>query len=329
MENKEEQIVIDENEKFEHILETEEEKTTEEETKSGKGIRNLIIGIGALAAAIGAVVIIKNAITGTAEIKNGIGDSPKTSVTTGEEELGNETSLTTPITTKEESNQTEDGLAQFNTIKNISKEELIVLLNSAKQELNGINITTEELAAFVVTINEPVINNELKNILISSGVINEDSNLNRKNYLNAIDKIRNAMINSKTIEVDPELVGYPEYDALIEELKKNAVAVHISNMVSVDSSEYSMYKMLDEAYETIGNAESLNAAMEAYEPIRQYVNSENGTNMPNNMEEEIFKDLYQDIYDEITISKFGIEVTKTNYYRTETEECNKIKTLNS
>ena len=87
MENKEEQIVIDENEKFEHILETEEEKTTEEETKSGKGIRNLIIGIGALAAAIGAVVIIKNAITGTAEIKNGIGDSPKTSVTTGEEEL--------------------------------------------------------------------------------------------------------------------------------------------------------------------------------------------------------------------------------------------------
>ena len=227
----------------------------------------------------------------------------------------------------EETVKEEIELEKFASIKYIDKDELVNLFKKAELEFKGTNVTTEELAAFVVEINKTVINSELKQLLISSGVISEQEELNRQNYLNTIDKIRNAMINAKTIEVDPELVGMPEYDALIEELKANAVDINVSNLVSENSNEYEMYKLLDQTYEKIGDSTSIQEAIESYEPVLEYVNSENAKNMPNNMEEEIFKDLYKDAYDEITAAKFSFLVTEVGYvYSAETTECEKTLT---
>ena len=207
----------------------------------------------------------------------------------------------------------------------LSLEFSFELLKSAEKEFEGIDITTEELAAFVTEVNKTIVNSDLKKVLVSSGVLNEKEELNRQNYLNALDKIRNSMINAYTIEIDPELVGMPEYDELIKELKDNAVKVHVSNIVSKKSSEYETYVELDKAYDLIGNSETLKEAAVAYEPILELVNSENGKNMPNNMEEEIYKDLYKDAYDEITASKYNVSITELDrvYDYVDSEECSK------
>lgn len=216
-------------------------------------------------------------------------------------------------------------LEEFSTINYVTKEEIIALFKNAEKEFKGTNVTTEELAAFVVEINKTSINSELKELLISSGVINENEQLNRQNYLNTIDKIRNSMINAYTIEIDPELVGRPEYDVLIEELKANAIKVNVSNLVSKKSKEYEMYKLLDDTYNKIGESKTLEEAKKSYEPVLEYVNSENSKNMPNNMEEEIYKDLYKDSYDEITASKFNVSITELDrvYFFEEETECTK------
>ncbi len=235
-------------------------------------------------------------------------------------------------TTSTSSNQTtsiessiQDELDKYSKIKYLTKDEYVELLKSAEKEFEGIDITTEELAAFVTEVNKTIINSDLKKVLVSSGVLNEKEELNRQNYLNALDKIRNSMINAYTIEIDPELVGMPEYDELIKELKDNAVKVHVSNIVSKKSSEYETYVELDKAYDLIGNSETLKEATVAYEPILELVNSENGKNMPNNMEEEIYKDLYKDAYDEITASKYNVSITELDrvYDYVDSEECSK------
>lgn len=235
-------------------------------------------------------------------------------------------------TTSTSSNQTtsiessiQDELDKYSKIKYLTKDEYVELLKSAEKEFEGIDITTEELAAFVTEVNKTIINSDLKKVLVSSGVLNEKEELNRQNYLNALDKIRNSMINAYTIEIDPELVGMPEYDELIKELKDNAVKVHVSNIVSKKSSEYETYVELDKAYDLIGNSETLKEAAVAYEPILELVNSENGKNMPNNMEEEIYKDLYKDAYDEITASKYNVSITELDrvYDYVDSEECSK------
>ena len=235
-------------------------------------------------------------------------------------------------TTSTSSNQTtsiessiQDELDKYSKIKYITKDEYVELLKSAEKEFEGIDITTEELAAFVTEVNKTIINSDLKKVLVSSGVLNEKEELNRQNYLNALDKIRNSMINAYTIEIDPELVGMPEYDELIKELKDNAVKVHVSNIVSKKSSEYETYVELDKAYDLIGNSETLKEAAVAYEPVLELVNSENGKNMPNNMEEEIYKDLYKDAYDEITASKYNVSITELDrvYDYVDSEECSK------
>lgn len=227
-------------------------------------------------------------------------------------------------TSKEETSK--DELDEFKSIEYIEKDDLVKLLKKAETEFKGINIETEELSAFVVEVNKNVINSDLRKVLVSAGVISENEEINRQNYLNTIDKIRNAMINSYTIEIDPELVGMPEYDALIEELKANSVKVHVSNMVSENTKEYDMYKILDETYDKIGESKNLDEAKESYEVVLEYVNSENAKNMPNEMEEEIYKDLYKDVYDEITASKFGVSITELDIavdYEEETEDCEK------
>ena len=235
-------------------------------------------------------------------------------------------------TTSTSSNQTtsiessiQDELDKYSKIKYLTKDEYVELLKSAEKEFEGIDITTEELAAFVTEVNKTIINSDLKKVLVSSGVLNEKEELNRQNYLNALDKIRNSMINAYTIEIDPELVGMPEYDELIKELKDNAVKVHVSNIVSKKSSEYETYVELDKAYDLIGNSETLKEAAVAYEPVLELVNSENGKNMPNNMEEEIYKDLYKDAYDEITASKYNVSITELDrvYDYVDSEECSK------
>ncbi len=235
-------------------------------------------------------------------------------------------------TTSTSSNQTtsiessiQDELDKYSKIKYLTKDEYVELLKSAEKEFEGIDITTEELAAFVTEVNKTIINSDLKKVLVSSGVLNEKEELNRQNYLIALDKIRNSMINAYTIEIDPELVGMPEYDELIKELKDNAVKVHVSNIVSKKSSEYETYVELDKAYDLIGNSETLKEATVAYEPILELVNSENGKNMPNNMEEEIYKDLYKDAYDEITASKYNVSITELDrvYDYVDSEECSK------
>lgn len=235
-------------------------------------------------------------------------------------------------TTSTSSNQTtsiessiQDELDKYSKIKYLTKDEYVELLKSAEKEFKGIDITTEELAAFVTEVNKTIINSDLKKVLVSSGVLNEKEELNRQNYLNALDKIRNSMINAYTIEIDPELVGMPEYDELIKELKDNAVKVHVSNIVSKKSSEYETFVELDKAYDLIGNSETLKEATVSYEPILELVNSENGKNMPNNMEEEIYKDLYKDAYDEITASKYNVSITELDrvYDYVDSEECSK------
>ena len=235
-------------------------------------------------------------------------------------------------TTSTSSNQTtsiessiQDELDKYSKIKYLTKDEYVELLKSAEKEFEGIDITTEELAAFVTEVNKTIINSDLKKVLVSSGVLNEKEELNRQNYLNALDKIRNSMINAYTIEIDPELVGMPEYDELIKELKDNAVKVHVSNIVSKKSSEYETYVELDKAYDLIGNSETIKEAAVAYEPVLELVNSENGKNMPNNMEEEIYKDLYKDAYDEITASKYNVSITELDrvYDYVDSEECSK------
>ena len=235
-------------------------------------------------------------------------------------------------TTSTSSNQTtsiessiQDELDKYSKIKYLTKDEYVELLKSAEKEFEGIDITTEELAAFVTEVNKTIINSDLKKVLVSSGVLNEKEELNRQNYLNALDKIRNSMINAYTIEIDPELVGMPEYDELIKELKDNAVKVHVSNIVSKKSSEYETFVELDKAYDLIGNSETLKEATVAYEPVLELVNSENGKNMPNNMEEEIYKDLYKDAYDEITASKYNVSITELDrvYDYVDSEECSK------
>ena len=232
-------------------------------------------------------------------------------------------------TTSTSSNQTtsiessiQDELDKY---RYLTKDEYVELLKSAEKEFEEIDITTEELAAFVTEVNKTIINSDLKKVLVSSGVLNEKEELNRQNYLNALDKIRNSMINAYTIEIDPELVGMPEYDELIKELKDNAVKVHVSNIVSKKSSEYETYVELDKAYDLIGNSETLKEATVAYEPILELVNSENEKNMPNNMEEEIYKDLYKDAYDEITASKYNVSITELDrvYDYVDSEECSK------
>lgn len=235
-------------------------------------------------------------------------------------------------TTSTSSNQTtsiessiQDELDKYSKIKYLTKDEYVELLKSAEKEFEGIDITTEELAAFVTEVNKTIINSDLKKVLVSSGVLNKKEELNRQNYLNALDKIRNSMINAYTIEIDPELVGMPEYDELIKELKDNAVKVHVSNIVSKKSSEYETFVELDKAYDLIGNSETLKEATVAYEPIFELVNSENEKNMPNNMEEEIYKDLYKDAYDEITASKYNVSITELDrvYDYVDSEECSK------
>jgi len=235
-------------------------------------------------------------------------------------------------TTSTSSNQTtsiessiQDELDKYSKIKYLTKDEYVELLKSAEKEFEEIDITTEELAAFVTEVNKTIINSDLKKVLVSSGVLNKKEELNRQNYLNALDKIRNSMINAYTIEIDPELVGMPEYDELIKELKDNAVKVHVSNIVSKKSSEYETFVELDKAYDLIGNSETLKEATVAYEPILELVNSENEKNMPNNMEEEIYKDLYKDAYDEITASKYNVSITELDrvYDYVDSEECSK------
>lgn len=235
-------------------------------------------------------------------------------------------------TTSTPSNQTtsiessiQDELDKYSKIKYLTKDEYVELLKSSEKEFEGIDITTEELAAFVTEVNKTIINSDLKKVLISSGVLNKKEELNRQNYLNALDKIRNSMINAYTIEIDPEMVGMPEYDELIKELKDNAVKVHVSNIVSKKSSEYETYVELDKAYDLIGNSETLKEAAVAYEPVLELVNSENEKNMPNNIEEEIYKDLYKDVYDEITASKYNVSITELDrvYDYVDSEECSK------
>lgn len=236
----------------------------------------------------------------------------------------NESSTPSNQTTSIESS-IQDELDKYSKIKYLTKDEYVELLKSAEKEMSNTSLTTEELAAFVTEVNKTIINSDLKKVLVSSGVLNKKEELNRQNYLNALDKIRNLMINAYTIEIDPELVGMPEYDELIKELKDNAVKVHVSNIVSKKSSEYETYVELDKAYDLIGNSETLKEATVAYEPILELVNSENGKNMPNNMEEEIYKDLYKDAYDEITASKYNVSITELDrvYDYVDSEECSK------
>ena len=289
----------------------EEQKKLEESKHSKKKYTGLKLVIGSI---VGVTIIGLTAKACSDNNASKIKDSNNEAATTPsitEETAPSITEETAPSITEEEK---APSLNDYATIKYITEKEFIQLLQAAQTELKDINVTTEELAAFVSEVNKTVINSELKQLLMSSGVINEDEQLNRQNYLNALDKIRNAMRNAKTIIIDSELVGYPEYDALIEQKKANAVSVHISNMVSDNSSEKEMYILLDTAYEKIGEINTLEEATIAYAPIREYVNSENGKNMPNNMEEEIYKDLYKDLYDEISSIRINTSITDKNVY---------------
>lgn len=291
---------------------------------SSKNFKNFVkIATGTIG--IASIVLI---IKGCADAQN----EKKEETTSNNNSIVQDSDVTTKIdsivvsnpTSKEETSK--DELDEFKSIEYIGKDDLVKLLKKAETEFKGIDVETEELSAFVVEVNKNVINSDLRKVLVSAGVISENEEINRQNYLNTIDKIRNAMINSYTIEIDPELVGMPEYDALIEELKANSVKVHVSNMVSENTKEYDMYKILDETYDKIGESKNLDEAKESYEVVLEYVNSENAKNMPNEMEEEIYKDLYKDVYDEITASKFGVSITELDIavdYEEETEDCEK------
>lgn len=291
---------------------------------SSKNFKNFVkIATGTIG--IASIVLI---IKGCADAQN----NKKDETTSNNNSIVQDSDVTTKIdsivvsnpTSKEETSK--DELDEFKSIEYIEKDDLVKLLKKAEIEFKGIDVETEELSAFVVEVNKNVINSDLRKVLVSAGVISENEEINRQNYLNTIDKIRNAMINSYTIEIDPELVGMPEYDALIEELKANSVKVHVSNMVSENTKEYDMYKILDETYDKIGESKNLDEAKESYEVVLEYVNSENAKNMPNEMEEEIYKDLYKDVYDEITASKFGVSITELDIavdYEEETEDCEK------
>ena len=291
---------------------------------SSKNFKNFVkIATGTIG--IASIVLI---IKGCADAQN----EKKDETTSNNNSIVQDSDVTTKIDSIVVSNPTsteetsKDELDEFKSIEYIEKDDLVKLLKKAETEFKGINIETEELSAFVVEVNKNVINSDLRKVLVSAGVISENEEINRQNYLNTIDKIRNAMINSYTIEIDPELVGMPEYDALIEELKANSVKVHVSNMVSENTKEYDMYKILDETYDKIGESKNLDEAKESYEVVLEYVNSENAKNMPNEMEEEIYKDLYKDVYDEITASKFGVSITELDIavdYEEETEDCEK------
>lgn len=295
----------------------EEAFTTEEKRfKINKKMAGILAGV---------MMVTSIPIIATATRKNNnSNESSSESISNISTTTSNESSASSNQTTSIESS-IQDELDKYSKIKYLTKDEYVELLKSAEKEFKGIDITTEELAAFVTEVNKTIINSDLKKVLVSSGVLNEKEELNRQNYLNALDKIRNSMINAYTIEIDPELVGMPEYDELIKELKDNAVKVHVSNIVSKKSSEYETYVELDKAYDLIGNSETLKEATVAYEPILELVNSENGKNMPNNMEEEIYKDLYKDAYDEITASKYNVSITELDrvYDYVDSEECSK------
>ena len=304
--------------------------TTKEVAKPSKFKK--VIAIGATIIGLASIVLIaKSCSDSNVKQNNNISDDNSNNNSIVQEDnsnTSNNSEIMIPGTNDTESKEeSKDELKDFATIKYITKEEIVTLFKNAEKEFEGTSVTTEELAAFVTEINKTSINSELKEILISSGVISVNEELNRQNYLNTIDKIRNSMINAYTIEVDPELVGMPEYDALIEELKANAVKVNISNLVVKDTKEYEMYKLLDETYNKIGQSKTLEEAKEAYEPVLEYVNSENSKNMPNNMEEEIYKDLYKDAYDEITAAKYNVSITEVDrvYFYEEETEC--VKTL--
>ncbi len=316
----EEEPIFSDNENESSIknLEVHSSEFGNEDDKDKRLVKKSIVGVALLLVGTIAVALGAKGCS-TSNDKNNSVDDNTTSVS-GDSSLledisANSTELESEIENSINSNlssQSKDELEHFSSIDYITKDELVELYKTAEENLKGTQVTTEELVAFVTEINKTVINSELNEVLVTSGAIHEDENLNRQNYLNAIDKIRNSMINAKTIEIDPELVGIPEYDALIEELKNNAIDINISNFVSENSDEYETYVLLDKAYEEIGDSTTSYEAINAFEPVLELVNSENGENMPNNMEEEIYKDLYKDAYDEITASKYGFLVTELN-----------------
>lgn len=305
--------------------------TTKEVIKSSKFKK--VIAIGATIIGLASIILIaKSCSDSNVKQNNNTSDDNSNNNSIVQEDnsnTSNNSEIMIPGANDTESKEdSKDELKDFATIKYITKEEIVTLFKNAEKEFEGINVTTEELAAFVTEINKTSINSELKEILISSGVINENEELNRQNYFNAIDKIKNAMTFAKTIEIDPELIGIPQYDAKIEELKASAVDIKVSNLISENSTEYDIYMLLDEAYEKIGDSKSKEEAMKAYYEIGKRVDSKYNANMPNNVEEGIFFDLYKKVFDRVTRSKFNFAITDYVIDETEyQEETECVKTL--
>lgn len=222
-----------------------------------------------------------------------------------------------------------EDLKEFASINYITKDELVELFKAAEKELDGTSVTTEELAAFVVEINKSVINSDLRNILMQSGVISENEEINEKNYVNAVDIIRNNVKTTNCVEVDPELLEVPGYKELIEELKANSVNIKVSNMVSSKSKEKAIYVLSDTMIENLGNAKTMSDAINAYYPFYSYKESLDNKNMPNNFEENMGEYFYTDLAAEVSVKKFRFDVTKYNYSYdyVEQTECSKQKTL--
>lgn len=309
--------------------------TTKEVVKSSKFKKVIAIGVGVIGL-VSIILIAKSCSDSNVKQNNNTFDDNSNNNSIVQEDNSNSNSNTSnnseimiPGTNDTESKEdSKDELKDFATIKYITKEEIVTLFKNAEKEFEGINVTTEELAAFVTEINKTSINSELKEILISSGVISENEELNRQNYFNAIDKIKNAMTFAKTIEIDPELIGIPQYDAKIEELKASAVDIKVSKLISENSTEYDIYMLLDEAYEKIGDSKSKEEAMKAYYEIGKRVDSKYNANMPNNVEEGIFFDLYKKVFDRVTRSKFNFAITDYVIDETEyQEETECVKTL--
>ncbi|MCM1370633.1 MAG: hypothetical protein NC181_01905 [Clostridium sp.] len=234
------------------------------------------------------------------------------------------TEETVILTTKpEETTKEESELEKYTAIKYIDEKELAEILKKAEKEFEGTEVTLEELCAFVYTINKTVINSELKGVLVETGVISGDEDLVRKNYQNTIDKTRDAMyfenVYETFLEIDKETA---------QEYNEHGKAIHVSNMVSKNSSEYETYKVLDEVYEKIGAAKTIEEVRDAYLPVWGYVNSIYGENMPNNVEEEIYNDLYEELYSMIT--EFNLDTSLSDiigYSIEEVDSCEKVYSL--